>query len=428
MMPHAIRRVYVARRARSAASIAIWLMGAATLVCAMSPKLTAYLTKGMPGINPALLSTLVMAMWVLGIVAYCVARARCEHHFQVAISKTVLPSENPDEDIDRLSHEHPDEVARGMAHELEVRSSAWPVAAAAMLIPMTLLYGYFGIKTHDWPAIVDYEQSLAANAPKLLFLAVIGSFAAILTTHRAFRQSSTGMWMLSLGVLSFPATGWLASLFIITLSIGFVVRKLRKERSMLETNDPAAGSEMFTWRGFITSVASTLEGIGSKLDKRQGRIALVAGIAAVATLGFVTGRRTHVTVQKPAPAAAQVMPQQLFVNKESGSSYKITPSGTSWRVDVTLTNEDVLDIHFPGIAEIPVGWTARMTMQSDSAPALYLGRLDMTTDEVMGNPAANNGGYSISACMGPIPFGLKAKGQPGTYVVVVTPVLEPAGC
>ena len=163
-MPHAIRRVYVARRARSAASIAVWLMGVATIVTAMSPKLAAYLTRGMPGINPAILSTMVIGMWVLGIVAYFVARARCEHHFQVALSKTVLPSENPDDDVERLSHENPDHVARDMAHRLEVRSSAWPIAAAAFLLPATLLYAFYGVKAHGWPAIADYEQSLAANS------------------------------------------------------------------------------------------------------------------------------------------------------------------------------------------------------------------------------------------------------------------------
>lgn len=405
MMPHAIRRVYVARRARSAASLAIWLMGVATLVCALSPKLAAYVTTGMPGINPALLSTLVMAMWVLGIVAYFIARARCEHHFQVALSKTVLPSENPDEDVERLSHEHPDEVARGMAHRLEVRASAWPIAAAAMIVPMTALYVLYGYKKHGWPAIADYEQSLAANAGTLVLLAIVGAFAALLTTHRTLRRSSSLVWLMSAGTVS-----------------------LRKERAMLETDDPAAGSEMFTWRAFIANVASTIESIGSKLNKRQGRIAIIAGVAAVATLGFMTGRRTHSARPKPTPAVTQVMPQQLFVNKESGSSYKISPSETSWRVDITLTNDRILDIRLPGISEIPVGWRVRLTTRSDSAPPIYVAPIDITPDDaVMGNPGANHE-YLMNACMNPIPLGIKVQGEPGSYVLYLTPVLEPAGC
>jgi hypothetical protein len=402
LMPHAIRRVYVARRARSAASLAIWLVGVATIVCALSPKLAAYVTKGMPGINPALLSTLVMAMWVVGIVAYFVARARCEHHFQVAMSKTVLPSENPDDDIDRLSNEHPDEVARGMAHRLEVRSSAWPVAAAAMVVPMTALYIYCGYKAHGWPVIADYEQSLAANAGTLLFIAIVGAFAALVTTHRAFRKSSSLVWLMSAGTVS-----------------------LRKERAMLETDDPAAGSEMFTWRAFIANVASTLEAIGSKLNKRQGRIALVAGIAAVATLGFMTGRRTHTTPPLPAPVFAQVLPQQLVVNKETGSSYRVMSTHEGeYTVEVKLADEKPLTIHLPGVAMVPTGWRARVGLQTQSTPPLEATMfgdsrvLDQAAVEITGTSC----GLEMPA------LETIVRGSPGTYLLYVRPVLEPAGC
>src|SRR5438445_8510835 len=145
MMPHAIRRVYVARRARSGAAIAVWLTGLALVATMLSPKLAAFLTRGMPGINPAVLSTGVIAMWVIGVVAYFVARARCEHHFAVEISKTVLPGQDLAHDVERLANERPDDVGRGMAHKLEVRSSAWPVAALAMLLPATVLYIHYGV-------------------------------------------------------------------------------------------------------------------------------------------------------------------------------------------------------------------------------------------------------------------------------------------
>jgi hypothetical protein len=424
MMPHAIRRVYVARRARSAASLAIWLMGIAMIVCALSPKLAAYVTKGMPGINPALLSTLVIAMWVVGIVAYFIARARCEHHFQVALSKTVLPSENPDEDIDRLSHEHPDEVARGMAHRLEVRASAWPIAAAAMIVPVTALYVLYGYKAHGWTAIADYEQALADNAGTLLFIAIAGAFAALVTTHRAFRKSSSLVWLMSAGTVS-----------------------LRKERAMLETDDPAAGSEMVTWRAFIANLASTLEAIGTKLNKRQGRIALVAGVAAVATLGFMTGRRTHTA--QPTPTAtptplqariAQPVPQQYVVNDQSGRSFMITSAGASWRIDVTLTDNNAVEIKLPGLAEVPAGWVARVGVVNDSTASLLVTTLsDLPVDDhehLEARPIQrlrlepkHRGTLTMRTCEAPaFPLGISLKGEPGTYVVYVTPVLEPAGC
>lgn len=399
-MPHAIRRVYVARRARSAASMAVWLMGAATLVCAISPSLAAYVTRGMPGINPALLSTLVIAMWVLGVVAYFVARARCEHHFSVAISKTVLPSDNPDEDIDRLTNEHPDDVARGMAHRLEVRSAAWPVAAAAMIIPATLLYALYGVKAGGWPSIAEYEQSLAAHASKLLTIAGIGAFAGIATTHRAVRRSSALVWLLSIGTVS-----------------------LRKERAMLETNDPAAGSELFTWRAFIGNVMSTLEAIGSKLNKRQGRIALVAGIATVATLGFVTGRRTHAPT-KPTESRGEVVAQQLVVNKDTGSSFKVS-SGTNgaFTVDITLTDDKPLTVRLPGISMIPPGWRARVMLSSMSTPAI---EATMFGDSRVLESAVE---VSASACGVEMPaLETIVRGNPGDYTLYIKPVLEPAGC
>lgn len=197
---------------------------------------------------------------------------------------------------------------------------------------------------------------------------------------------------------------------------------------MLETDDPAAGSEMFTWRAFMANVATTLEGIGAKLNKRQGRIALVAGVAAVATLGFMTGRRTHTAPPKPAPIAAQVMPQDLFVNKETGSSYKVTTEGATWRIDVRLANNLPFEIRFPGISEIPVGWRATIGLRTEPAAGLYLGRVDLTTDALMGNPAANAGGFSMGTCTAPLPLGLKVMGEPGTYVIYVTPQLGPEGC
>src|SRR5262245_65785207 len=128
-MPHAIRRVFVARRARIAASLAVCVTGAAMLAIALSPALAKKIASGMPGLNPAVLSTLVIAMWVTGIIAYTLSRAMGEHAFLVAMSRYVMPSENLDQDVERLAHEKPDDIGRTMAHRLEVKSAAWPVVA-----------------------------------------------------------------------------------------------------------------------------------------------------------------------------------------------------------------------------------------------------------------------------------------------------------
>ena len=87
MMPHAIRRVFVARRARIAASLAICATGAAFVTTALSASLAKVIASHMPGINPAVLSTFVVAMWVVGVVAYTLSRARGEHQFAVEMSR-----------------------------------------------------------------------------------------------------------------------------------------------------------------------------------------------------------------------------------------------------------------------------------------------------------------------------------------------------
>lgn len=192
---------------------------------------------------------------------------------------------------------------------------------------------------------------------------------------------------------------------------------------MLETDDPAAGSELFTWRAFVGNVMSTLEAIGQKLNKRQGRIALVAGIATVATLGFVTGRRSHEPA-KPKASLAQVVPQQLVVNKETGSSYKVSSgSGGTFTVDITLTDAKPLTVRLPGIAIVPPGWHARVMVSSISTPALEVTMFD--DSRVLDNAVE----LSASSCGLAAPeLEANVRGEPGTYTLYIKPVLEPAGC
>jgi hypothetical protein len=126
MMPHAIRRVFVARRARTAASVATALVGTALLVIAAKPAWAAYLAKGLPGINPAVLCTGIVAMWLVGLFTYFAARAVDEHRFAVAMSKLVMPGKDVNADVERLSHENPDQAAPDMALK---RRATWRIAS-----------------------------------------------------------------------------------------------------------------------------------------------------------------------------------------------------------------------------------------------------------------------------------------------------------
>jgi len=113
----------------------------------------AYLAKGLPGINPAVLCTGIVAMWLVGLFTYFAARAVDEHRFAVAMSHYVMPTKDLDQDLERLSHQHPDQMARDMAHRLEVKSAALPVLAASVLLPVTALFVIH--------AVLHFTQALA---------------------------------------------------------------------------------------------------------------------------------------------------------------------------------------------------------------------------------------------------------------------------
>lgn len=434
MMPHAIRRVYVARRARSGAAIAVWLTGVALVATMLSPKLATFLTRGMPGINPAVLSTGVIAMWVLGVVAYFVARARCEHHFAVEISKTVLPGQDLDHDVERLANERPDDVGRAMAHKLEVRSSAWPVAALAMLLPATALYIYYGVKAGGWPSIAVYEAALAAQSKKLALIGGFGTLAAIFVTRRSLRLPvvapvAAGVTLLGTGV-AMAVKPWLVLIAIVGLSVAYVAFRLKRERAQLETDDPAAGAEIFTWKGFWQSTRATIATVNAKLPRRPKQIAMIAlGMAVIALFLF----RGHKAPAAPPTIVAQaptIAPKEL-ITTNSGASFKVSPTGDgAFKVDLTIVDDKGIDITFPGIGFVPRGWTARLAAQqlgpmlSDSMSASMVAPGGFVT--IYGTSETS---FSVSACDEEAkPFTLHVNAPAGTYSLRVTPVLEPAGC
>ncbi|HTL34110.1 MAG TPA: hypothetical protein VL326_13365 [Kofleriaceae bacterium] len=438
MMPHAIRRVYVARRARSGAAIAVWLTGIALIACELSPKLTAYVTRGMPGINPALLSTIVMGMWVLGIVAYFVARARCEHHFAVAISKTVLPGEDLDHDVERLANERPDDVARGMAHKLEVRSAAWPVAAASVLLPVTGLYLVQGIKAHGWPSIANFESSLARHGSHLAIIAAVGVIAAVFMMRRALRLPAMGPIGLAItvgvGITALATLPWLGALTGITAAITYIAFRLKRERTQLETDDPAAGSEILTWRDVVDSARSAVRTVTSKINTRKRKV-VVAAMAAGA-LFMVFGTRKHAEPKANA-AVVNVTPQTpaVIVNKE-GAKFDVAPIGDgAFKIDFTTADDHGVDVPLPGIAMVPRSWNARVAIQllgpqlDDNVYATPFRAIDGAQEmqQISGTTPTQ---FSRAACGDElVPLVLHISAPAGThYSLRVTPVLEPAGC
>lgn len=434
MMPHAIRRVYVARRARTAASIAVAALGTALLAVAMNPAWAQFLATGMPGINPAVLCTFVVAMWIVGAFTYLAARALDEHRFAVAMSRMVMPGVDLHADLERLAHEHPDQAAREMAHRLEVRSAALPVLAAGMLLPVTVLYIGAAIRAGGWPAIADFEAMVALHAKQLALCAGIGALTAVAMTKRAARvpfaaQVAAAIAFAGAGI-AVATTLWLVPIALIVATVALVGRRLRIERELLEAEDPAVGGELFTLRGFIRQLRASLAPVVARVRGVKPVWVLVGGLLAIA--GY-TGLRLveveRVSKVQTYTAAAAPEPVQVADLGPTGSRATTQPMGDGRiLVELDLVDGEPLDIPaLAGLSNVPMGWSARVTIQQVEGLSLEVSAfLDDATQRVsIGDDVT----MTRSTCgMGPLPLGLRVRGAPGHYVLYIEPVLTPTSC
>lgn len=451
MMPHAIRRVVVARAARKAASIAMIASGVAMLAVAMSPSLATTIAAGLPGINPAVVSTFVGAAWVLGLVAFAISRGRSEHRFAVEMSKTVLPGQDLDQDIERLSHEHPDAVARRMAHRLEVSSAALPVAAAGFVLPATLVYVAHAIYARGWPSTAEYELNLVDVGPALLAGAVTGVFAAIVMTRRGARAPSmagiAGAVAAIAGIIAATAlksrelsVTWPATVVaVLAGTIAFVDWRLIRERTAIEAEDPAAGSELFTLRGFIDACRRGVGGIRRHVTAPMALGAVAFGTLLVCAGGpLATGPSSAAATPAAPHANTVVAPDRVL---PGASSYTVTPTGDGrLRVAITIVNGQAIEIpSLSGMSIIPPKWKARVVvrLETNELPA----DVAVTPFPADGKNLPLHFGASSTehrfwteACDGEQPIGLRvvadADFPKGWYTAtfLVEPVLELSTC
>jgi hypothetical protein len=436
MMPHAIRRVYVARRARTAASFAIALVGTAMLVIAAKPAWAAYLAKGLPGINPAVLCTAVIAMWLVGLFTYFAARAVDEHRFAVQMSKLVMPGKDVNADVERLSHENPDQAARDMAHRLEVRSATLPVLAASVLLPVTALYIAATYRAGGWPVIAEFEASVAAHAMKLIACASVGAVIALAMTKRFARLPAAAptalVTALGLTALAAGTSLWLVPPALILAAMAIVVRRLRVERDKLQAEDPAAGSEIWTIRGFIRQMRATGAAVITRVKKIRRRKIIIGG--AVVAAG-VAGALMMVPAKKMKPVAhaqagvARVTKNVAPVVAPTGSKSKVEPMGDG-RLMVTIDLVDTTPIDIPsisGMSNVPPTWNARLKLQQVEGIGLSIFAFGADAMQVLS--IGNDITVTSSACgIEMTPLSLRVQGEAGHYVFYVEPVLTPAGC
>jgi hypothetical protein len=379
-MPHAIRRVVVARAARKAASLAIIASGAAMLVVAMSPSLAGYIARGLPGINPAVISTFLGGAWILGLVAFATSRGRSEHRFAVAMSSYVLPGQDLDQDIERLSHEHPDQVARHMAHRLEVASAALPVAAAAVVLPATLVYFAHAFYAKGWPSTAAYEANLADVASALVVAAVAGALAAIAMTRPSARSPRMTMPALLIsaatgGIAAFslinrdlPLTWVCTVLSVISASIAVINWRLTKERTALEVNDPAAGSELFTLRGLFATCKEAFLAAKARVSPSMIIGATAFGLLLICAGSPVTAG-TKSAAASPSGHSQSTVVNRIHYAQPGSSSYEMMATGDG-RLRITATFVDGKPVNLlggiSGIAFLPQNWKAHVTIRLEA--------------------------------------------------------------
>jgi hypothetical protein len=410
------------------------------LAVALNPAWAQFLAKGMPGINPAVLCTFVVAMWIAGGFAYLAARALDEHRFAVAMSRMVMPGVDLHADLERLAHEHPDQAAREMAHRLEVRSAALPVLAAGMLLPVTALYIGAAIRAGGWPAIADFEAMVALHAKKLALCACIGVLTAVLMTKRATRVPFAAQIAAALAVagtgIAVATTMWLVPIALIVATVALVGRRLRIERELLETEDPAVGGEIFTLRGFVRGLRASLAPVVARVRSVKPIWVLVTGLLVIAGYTALRLHEANTDVERVAAVqtyAALPVPDPVPVEVAdlgpSGhrATMQLTGDGRIL-VELDLADDKALDIpSLAGLANVPMGWSARVRIQQTEGLSLEVSAfLDDATQQVsIGNDVT----MTRSTCgMGPLPLGLRVRGATGHYVLSVEPVLTPTGC
>lgn len=373
-MPHAIRRVVVARDARVAAGLAMTIGGVATLATALRPTWAARLDSILPGVQPASVSTLLFGAWLLALLAYMVSRARSEHRFAVAMSHYVLPGRDLDYDLQRLDHERPDEMARDMAHRREVASVAWLVLGASLVVPATLLYVANGIHVDGWPIMREFEASLADQARSFALYGAIGLVGALVMTTRGARGSRVA-------VIDFAATAGIVvlsritalpiELAVVPLAMGILVHRLRRERLAITALDPAAGSELFSLRDTLRATWRGLCAAG----RVAGKPATLRAVVALAVLAgvFVGGSQT-LRRKKLAPAAQPQMAVE-----------PVAPAHASFDKMPYLSPHVVYNFPSPGVFTIDAQLDARGSITVDdlanlgALPPHWLASIEVTT-------------------------------------------------
>jgi hypothetical protein len=474
-MPHAVRRVYVARVGRIVAALTLSVGGAVLFAAACLPEFAALIRPLFPG-SPAVLSSLLGVIWVLGCVSYLVGRSLGEHRFAVAMSRAVLPTEDLHHDVDRLAHERPDRVARDMVTRSQPAAVMFPVIAAGLVVPATGLFLARALEAMGHPGAEAFDQTLAANTATSLTVALFGLIYGAALGIPALRSrwfSSTCAPALGVAALLMwdgsSVTGAIAACASAVCFVAVVtLRRLRRERVLLDLTLEQEQQQGFDVRRGIRRALVTLDNARKQCTWKNAGVALVKSYAfartvfcwppskrtvlAVVVLAAAVaysldtehaasdareGKADITTHVRPSQTATPVLRPALIPDNEA-RSLGASDGGIVYELKFKQARQFIL----PDLPALPAGWSAKaqvelMSIDGDADPDLLLeaqlGRSrGVTLSRV--NPLDTLTTTNCGDTDHDLSLIVRVNGEGGEYqqrhvvLVRVTPVMTTANC
>jgi hypothetical protein len=224
-------------------------------------------------------------------------------------------------------------------------------------------------------------------------------------------------------------TLWLVPIAMLLATVALVVRKLRVERDLLQAEDPAAGSEIFTIRGFIRQLRASLAPVVARARNVRPVWVLVTGMLVIA--GFTSMRFfQHQSAPSTSLVAAPVSTQQAVPDLgPSGSKWSVTPTNEGrLKLEIDLADERPIGIPMVGgLSHVPNGWSASITFDQVEGLPLQVGAIAAESTSLLA--IESNAFVTIESCsMAQLPLGVRVQGAPGHYVLYIQPVLTPTSC
>ncbi len=338
-MPEDIRRTYVARWGRIGggaaaalvASVFLGLIVLQQLVPALGLWLYGLAEALLPGKRPAVLATLAVGAWLAGGFAWILARALAERAFARRTTEAALPSDDVNQDIERLAQVTPAFIGRKHALRIEGASVALPLFALGLLLPAAAVYVALAVSVGGYPKEAAFEVSLLAGASGLAALAAAGLVLALslrvgLRSWTSSRLRPVAGTIAAIGVIAVVTAAIVGADAVAAGLAGLMgagavaLLIVRRERFALGLGESGAAALDDSIGGSLGVVAGIVHAYGARLvravacsrvARALGRLAtaarssrrraLLIAAAGFAAAGFAAGAVAF-SLRAPAPA------------------------------------------------------------------------------------------------------------------------------